>query len=69
MAWHRPQLSALVSGGADLIAIDTIPALKEARALSRLLEEEEFKDVKAWLSFSCKVGVTLVIDNIRIMVF
>ncbi|XP_036397159.1 homocysteine S-methyltransferase 1 [Megalops cyprinoides] len=51
-AWHRPQLHCLVSAGADLIAMETIPSLKEAEALVELLQE--FPNSQAWLSFSCK---------------
>ncbi|KAK1796758.1 hypothetical protein P4O66_009773 [Electrophorus voltai] len=50
--WHRPQLHCLVAAGADLIAMETIPSLKEAEALVELLRE--FPDTKAWLAFSCK---------------
>ncbi|KAL2090060.1 hypothetical protein ACEWY4_014748 [Coilia grayii] len=51
-AWHRPQVHALVAAGADLIAMETIPSLKEAEALVDLLRE--FPNTEAWLSFSCK---------------
>ncbi|KAG5833353.1 homocysteine S-methyltransferase [Anguilla rostrata] len=51
-AWHRPQIQCLVSAGADLIAMETIPSLKEGEALVELLQE--FPNSKAWLSFSCK---------------
>ncbi|KAG7326412.1 hypothetical protein KOW79_009813 [Hemibagrus wyckioides] len=50
--WHRPQIRSLVSAGVDLLALETIPSLKEAEALVELLRE--FPDAKAWLSFSCK---------------
>ncbi|XP_076004711.1 betaine-homocysteine S-methyltransferase [Genypterus blacodes] len=50
--WHRPQISSLSAAGADLIAFETIPSMKEAEALVELLRE--FPQAKAWLSFSCK---------------
>ncbi|XP_029356806.1 uncharacterized protein LOC115042604 isoform X2 [Echeneis naucrates] len=53
-AWHRPQLHCLTAAGADLIAFETIPSLKEAEALVELLRE--FPSSEAWLSFSCKDG-------------
>ncbi|CAB1314407.1 unnamed protein product [Coregonus sp. 'balchen'] len=53
-AWHRPQVHCLVAAGADLIAMETIPSVKEAEALVELLRE--FPDCKAWLAFSCKDG-------------
>ncbi|XP_008291541.1 homocysteine S-methyltransferase 1 [Stegastes partitus] len=52
--WHRPQIDSLAAAGADLIAFETIPSIKEAEALVELLRE--FPDCKAWLSFSCKDG-------------
>ncbi|XP_038673684.1 homocysteine S-methyltransferase YbgG isoform X1 [Scyliorhinus canicula] len=51
-AWHRPQLQALISAGVDLIAMETVPSLKEGEALVELLRE--FPNSKAWLSFSVK---------------
>ncbi|XP_052455493.1 homocysteine S-methyltransferase YbgG isoform X2 [Carassius gibelio] len=50
--WHRPQIQCLVKAGADLVAMETIPGLKEAEALVEVLRE--FPEAKAWLSFSCK---------------
>ncbi|ROT75026.1 putative homocysteine S-methyltransferase 1-like isoform X1 [Penaeus vannamei] len=52
--WHRPRMTALVDAGVDLLAIETIPALKEALAVLRLLKE--FPGVKAWVTFSCRDG-------------
>lgn len=52
--WHRPQIDCLTAAGADLIAFETIPSLKEAEALVELLRE--FPSANAWLSFSCKDG-------------
>ncbi|XP_016398496.1 homocysteine S-methyltransferase YbgG-like [Sinocyclocheilus rhinocerous] len=37
---------------ADLVAMETIPSLKEAEALVEVLRE--FPEAKTWLSFSCK---------------
>lgn len=50
--WHRPRLAVIADSGADLIAFETIPCRVEAEALVRLLEE--FPEVRAWFSFSCK---------------
>ncbi|XP_053286427.1 homocysteine S-methyltransferase YbgG isoform X3 [Pleuronectes platessa] len=52
--WHRPQIGCLAAAGADLIAFETIPSIKEAEALVELLRE--FPNTKAWLSLSCKDG-------------
>ena len=40
-AWHRPRVRNLVKAGADFLAVETIPALKEAIAVVR-----SFSDVK-----------------------
>ncbi|XP_057659895.1 uncharacterized protein LOC130896116 isoform X1 [Diorhabda carinulata] len=49
--WHLPRMRALVEGGVDLFAIETIPNCKEAEMLVTLLKEE-FPNIKAWLAFS-----------------
>ena len=51
-AWHRPRISELLRAGADLLAIETIPAMKEGVALVHLLQE--FPCARAWLSFTCR---------------
>jgi homocysteine S-methyltransferase len=52
-AFHRPRIAALVEAGADLLAIETIPTLREARVLVELAEEA---GTPAWLSYSCRDG-------------
>src|SRR5450432_379013 len=52
--FHRPRLRILASSGSDLLACETIPSLREARVLARLLPE--FPTLCAWISFSCKDG-------------
>lgn len=52
MNWHRPRVKALLEAGVDILALETIPAQKEAEALIQLLKE--FPTAKAWLCFSCK---------------
>jgi homocysteine S-methyltransferase len=52
--FHRPRLQVLADAGADLLACETIPCLREARVLSSLLRE--FPDTPAWISFSCEDG-------------
>lgn len=46
-AFHRPRIEALVSAGADLLAIETQPCLPEIKVLAGLAEEF---GVPAWLS-------------------
>lgn len=55
--WHKPRFNALIQGGVDFVAFETIPCENEAIALIELLEE--FPSTKAWLSFSCKDGQNL----------
>jgi len=50
-AFHRPRIEALIEAGADLLAFETIPTVREAEVLVRLLDEV---DVPAWLSYSCR---------------
>lgn len=52
IAWHRPRMSALVEAGVDILAIETLPCMREAFAVLKLLRE--FPSAKAWLTFSIK---------------
>jgi len=51
-AFHRERLDVLVKAGADLLALETIPSLKEAEILLGLLKL--YPDQTAWLSYSCR---------------
>lgn len=51
--WHRPRIEALIQEKVDLLAIETIPSIIEAKAICQVLREH--KQIKAWLSFSCRV--------------
>jgi len=53
--FHRPRIETLVEAGADLLAFETIPTIREAEVLVKLLDEV---DVPAWLSYSCRNGVS-----------
>ncbi|XP_068620516.1 translin-associated factor X-interacting protein 1-like [Battus philenor] len=55
--WHKPRINCLLEAGVDLLAIETIPCLKEAEVLVDLLKE--YPNAKAWLSFSCKDDMSL----------
>lgn len=55
--WHRPRIAALVEAGADILALETLPCIKEALALTKLLKE--FPSTKAWISFSIKDGESI----------
>lgn len=52
-AFHRPRMLALAEAGADLLAIETIPTIREARVLVRLLDEVA---LPAWLAYACRDG-------------
>ena len=54
MGFHRERMAVLAEAGADLLACETIPSRLEAEVLLELLEE--FPEVRAWLSFSCRDG-------------
>lgn len=53
--FHRPRLQVLASSGADLLAVETLPCIAEARAVARVLEDE-LPGTEAWFSFSCRDG-------------
>lgn len=53
-AFHRPRIEALLSAAPDLLACETLPSLREALVLARLLGE--FPGSGAWISFSCRDG-------------
>jgi homocysteine S-methyltransferase len=52
--FHGPRLEILAGTGADLIACETLPCLREALVLARLLEDHPA--LSAWISFSCIDG-------------
>jgi homocysteine S-methyltransferase len=52
--FHRPRLQVLAGAGADLLACETIPCMREARVLAALLREHP--GLCAWISFSCRDG-------------
>lgn len=49
--FHCRQVEVLGTGGADLLAFETVPSLLEGEALLRVLEK--FPDTPAWVAFSC----------------
>ncbi len=50
---HAPRMEALLEAGADLLALETIPTIREARVLVDLVDE---LGARAWLSFQCRDG-------------
>lgn len=53
--FHKPRIEALVEAGADLLAIETIPSLQEAKVICDLLKE--FPNISAWMTFTLKDAV------------
>ncbi|HET9756853.1 MAG TPA: homocysteine S-methyltransferase [Candidatus Limnocylindrales bacterium] len=52
---HGPRIEALLDAGADILAIETIPTLREARVLVDLVAES---GATAWLSYQCRDAST-----------
>jgi homocysteine S-methyltransferase len=48
---HAPRIEALLEAGVDLLAIETIPTIREAAVLLDLVEET---GARAWLSYQCR---------------
>ncbi|MDH3548057.1 MAG: homocysteine S-methyltransferase [Gammaproteobacteria bacterium] len=55
--FHAPRLQLFDASNADVLAIETIPSVVEARVLAELLAD---CDLPAWISFSCKDETHLV---------
>ncbi|MFB9869187.1 homocysteine S-methyltransferase, partial [Vreelandella sulfidaeris] len=52
--FHRERLTLLLAAGADLLAVETLPSLEEALAITDLLAEHP--GAQAWITFSAKDG-------------
>lgn len=52
-SWHIPRLAAILKGQPDILAIETIPVVKEVEAILESLKS--FPGAKAWVSYQCKV--------------
>lgn len=50
---HAPRMEALLEAGADLLAMETIPTVREAEVLVALLDEF---GATGWLSYQCRDG-------------
>lgn len=50
--FHAPRLEVLARSGADLLACETLPCLREAVILAELLHD--YAPLTAWMSFSCQ---------------
>ncbi|MBZ5488085.1 homocysteine S-methyltransferase [Halomonas aquamarina] len=52
--FHRERFELLLESGADLLAVETLPSLDEALAITDLLAEHP--GAQAWITFSAKDG-------------
>jgi homocysteine S-methyltransferase len=52
VAFHGDRLAVIAGTNADLVALETVPSLEEARAIETALKE--FPGISAWVSFTCK---------------
>ncbi len=52
VAFHADRLAVVAETNADVVALETIPSLEEARAIVEALAR--FPKLRAWLSFTCK---------------
>jgi homocysteine S-methyltransferase len=57
VAFHRRRIEVLLDAAPDLLAIETIPSIVEARALVEVLAG--LPDARAWFAFTCADGATL----------
>ncbi|WP_144560359.1 homocysteine S-methyltransferase [Shouchella miscanthi] len=55
VSFHRERIRLFIEAGAEILACETIPCLKEAKALIRVLKE--FPHIYTWVSFSAQDGV------------
>ncbi len=56
-SFHAPRLAVLVSAGAELLAVETLPSIEEAVVVRDLLAA--YPHVRAWFSFSCRDAATI----------
>lgn len=61
-AWHKPRLRVLQDAEADLLAVETIPALAEVEAIARALDGS---GAQAWLSVTAGLGTTRAGEPLR----
>ncbi len=50
---HAPRMDVLLETGVDVLALETIPTIREAEVLVRLVEA---RGARAWLSYQCRNG-------------
>lgn len=50
--WHTKRMALILKGKPDLLAVETVPVVKEAEAILESLKS--FPGVRTWFSFQCK---------------
>lgn len=55
--WHEERLRRIVAAAPDVLAMETIPSLREARALARAMRG--VAGIPAWISFTCRDGESI----------
>ncbi|MBN8235197.1 homocysteine S-methyltransferase [Halobacillus kuroshimensis] len=55
--FHQPRIQALVEAGADVLAVETLPSLQEAKVIGSILQE--YPSASAWISFTLKDGQSI----------
>lgn len=53
--WHRPRIRSLAAAGPDLFAVETIPSVREVRAIAAALRGSR---IPAWICVSAREGRT-----------
>jgi homocysteine S-methyltransferase len=56
--FHRPRIEALLEGGAQMLAFETVPSRGEAEILLDVMERD-FPDAVAWVAFSARDGARI----------
>ena len=52
---HIPRIRALISGGADVLNVETIPSVDEAVRILAFVQKD-YPSAEVWLTFSVSVG-------------
>ena len=55
VAFHRSRMEALITGGVDILVMETIPSFRETLALKSLLRD--YSRMPAWFSFTLRDGM------------
>jgi len=62
-AWHKTRIEICLAAGVDGLALETLPCLMEAEAVTELVLDK-FPDAKFWVSLQCMVSNIAKNNNI-----